>query len=236
MTAIPNEPVKGRTPTRDRKGVAVRQDAFRNAQNHSRRVRFLKFVLPVLALAMAGGFASYSWMSTPGGVSFDITKTSYSDGKLVMANPKLDGFTKDDLPYSMTAVRAVQNMKKSGVFELDTIEAKLPINADNWATVKAPGGIYDRDKNTINFTADVTVTTTDGMIAKFSKAIFDIGKGNLKTTAPVDISTNGTQIAADSMTVLENGKVLIFEKRVRMEIAPNRLQTSQEITGGTNGG
>jgi lipopolysaccharide export system protein LptC len=218
------------------KDARGRQDAFRKAQHHSRRVRVLKFVLPVLALALAGGFAGYSWISTPGDVSFDITKTSFADGKLVMANPKLEGFTKDELPYSMSAIRAVQNLKASGVFELDTIKAKLPIDADSWATVDAPRGLYNRDKNTINFTGDVLITTTDGMTAKFSKAFFDIGKGDLKTSDPVDISTNGTQIAADSMTVLENGKVLIFEKRVRMEIAPGRLQTSQGTTGETNGG
>lgn len=239
MTARPSDPVQERTPPGDGAGgknTRGRQDAFRKAQHHSRRVRVLKFVLPVLALALAGGFAGYSWISTPGEVSFDITKTSFADGKLVMANPKLEGFTKDDLPYSMSAIRAVQNLKTSGVFELDTITAKLPIDADSWATVDAPRGLYNRDKNTINFTGDVLITTTDGMTAKFSKAFFDIGKGNLKTSDPVDISTNGTQIAADSMTVLENGKVLIFEKRVRMEIAPGRLQTSQETTGETNGG
>ncbi|MGO4831272.1 LPS export ABC transporter periplasmic protein LptC [Rhizobiaceae sp. 2RAB30] len=199
-------------------------------------MRFLKFVLPVSALLMAGGFAAYSWWSTPGKVTFDVTNSSFADGKLVMANPKLEGFTKGDLPYLMTAARAVQNAKSSGVFELDTIKAKMPLDADSWATVEAPRGVYNRDKNTINFTTDVLIKTTDGMTAKFSKAFFDIEKGNLKTNAPVDIQTDGTQIAADSMTVLENGKVLIFEKRVRMQIAPGRLQTSQGTTGETNGG
>lgn len=236
MTATFIDPAKEETPARQGKGTAARMVAFRKAQHHSRRVRFLKFVLPVLALTLAGGFASYSWMLTPGDVSFDVTKTSFADGKLVMANPKLEGFTKDELPYSMSAIRAVQNLKTSGVFELDTIKAKLPIDADSWATLDAPRGIYDRDKNTINFNGDVTITTTDGMTARFSKAFFDIGKGDLKTSDPVDINANGTQIAADSMTVLENGKVLIFEKRVRMEIAPGRLQTSQKTTGETNGG
>ncbi|WP_244846155.1 LPS export ABC transporter periplasmic protein LptC [Mesorhizobium sp. L-8-3] len=232
MTGRPSDPAAERT----KGGTGHRPDVFRKAQHHSRRVRFLKFVLPVLALALAGGFVAYSWWSTPAQVSFDVTKSSFADGKLVMANPKLEGFTKGQLPYLMTAARAVQNAKSSGVFELDTIKAKLPLDADSWATIEAPRGVYNRDKNTIHFTTDVLIKTTDGMTAKFSKALFDIGKGNLKTNAPVDIETNGTQIAADSMTVLENGKVLIFEKRVRMEIAPGRLQTSQGTTGETNGG
>lgn len=221
---------------RDSKVTAARRDAFRQATHHSRRVRLLKVVLPALALAMAVGFAGYSWISTPAEISFDITKTSYADGKLVMANPKLEGFSKDNLPYSMTAMQAVQNMQASGIFELEAIDAKLPIDADSWATVQSPRGIYDRDNNTIDFTGEVLITTTDGMKAKFSKAFFDIGKGDLKTSEPVDIDTGSTQIAADSMMVLENGKVLIFEKRVRMEIAPDQLHTGGETTGETNGG
>lgn len=229
-------PVEGKAQMRDGKGTAARRDAFRQAKHHSRRVRLLKIVLPLLALVMAGGFAGYSWLSTPAEISFDITKTSFADGKLVMANPKLEGFSKNSMPYSMTAVQAIQNVDASGVFELEAINAKLPIDADSWATVEAPRGIYNRDANTIDFTGDVLITTTDGMKAKFSKAFFDIGKGDLKTSEPVDINTGGTQIAADSMMVLENGKVLIFEKRVRMEIAPDQLHTGGETTGETNGG
>lgn len=236
MTARTDNLVGGKVQAREGKGSAARRDAFRKASHHSRRVKLLKVVLPVLALAMGGGFVAYSWMSTPAELSFDISKTSYADGKLVMANPKLEGFSKGELPYAMSALQAVQSAESSGVFELEAIDAKLPLDADSWATVQAPRGIYNRDNNTIDFTGDVLITTTDGMKAKFSKAFFDIGKGDLKTSDPVDIDAGGTQIAADSMMVLENGKVLIFEKRVRMQIAPDQLHTGGETTGETNGG
>ena len=47
-----------------------------------------------------------------------------------MANPKLDGFTKENLPYSMTATRALQDFDKNGIIDLEGIDARLPVSAD----------------------------------------------------------------------------------------------------------
>lgn len=212
-----------------------RRKAFASARIHSRIVRFLKFALPAAAVAMVGGFAVHSWMSAPVVAAVEVRETKVVSGKLVMSAPKLEGFTKDNLAYSLSAERAVQGIKNASVFELEGIDARLPVDAKTWAVVKAKRGIYDRDKNTIDFKSAVHVSTTDGMSATFTKAFYDIGKGELKTSEPVDIKLNGTQIAADGMTVLENGKVLIFENRVRMEIAPGQLKGNEE-SGGANGG
>lgn len=213
----------------------ARRAAFDRARRHSRLVGLLKFMLPVAALAMIGGFVGYSWLAAPATATVEVSGGTISDGKLVMAAPKLEGFTKDNLAYSMKAERAVQDAKATGVFQLENIEAKLPVDADTWATVKSRKGIYDRDKNTIKFTTAVEVATNDGMRASFTTAFYDIGRGELKTSDPVDIRLNGTQIAADSMKALDNGKVLIFENRVRMEIEPGRMKAGQATSGDGNG-
>lgn len=212
-----------------------RRRAFADARIHSRIVRFLKIALPATAVAMVGGFVVHSWMSAPVIAAVEVRETTIVSGKLVMAAPKLEGFTKDNLAYSLSAERAVQGIRDANVFELEGIDARLPVDADTWAMVKAKQGIYDRAKNTIDFKSEVEVSTTDGMAATFTRAFYDIGKGELKTSDPVEINMNGTQIAADGMTVLENGKVLIFENRVRMDIAPGQLKGSEE-GGGANGG
>jgi len=214
---------------------AERRKAFASARNHSRVVRFLKFALPASAVVLVAAFGVHSWLSAPTIAVAQVRQTNITSGKLVMSAPKLEGFTKNNLAYTLSAARAVQNVKKVGVFELEGIEAKLPVNADTWAEVKADRGIYDRDNNTIDFQSEVSVTTTDGMSATFSKAFYDIGKGELKTVEPVAIKLSGTDISADGMTVLDNGKVLIFENRVRMEISPDQLK-SKERSADENGG
>lgn len=209
----------------------TRGDAFNRAQRHSRRVRVLKFAVPLLAVAIAVAFPVYSYLKAPLSVSVQADGTAFSDGKLVMANPKLNGFTKQKLPYSLTATRATQDVGQQAVIDLEGINAKLPVATDNIVSVDAAHGIYNRDANTMDLTSEVSVTTTDGLMAKFKSIFLDMGKGSMKTSNPVDVSRGGSRITADSMSVEDNGRLVVFENRVRVNIDPAALKAA-----GVNGG
>jgi lipopolysaccharide export system protein LptC len=213
---------------------ADRAAAFGRAQQHSRRVRRLKLVLPVVAIAIAIAFPVYSYLVTPVIVAVKTDDSAFSDGKLVMANPKLEGFTKQNLPYVMTAIRAIQEVSKENVIALEGINAKLPIDAKTTAILDASTGTYDREKNTLDLNSTITITTTDGMVAKLKSAFLDMGKGNMKTTEPVDISRAGSRITSQAMSVEDNGKVLIFEKRVRVNIDPAKAKAANKTSGDPN--
>jgi lipopolysaccharide export system protein LptC len=213
---------------------ADRAVAFDRAQQHSRRVRRLKFALPLVAVVIAVAFPVYSYLVTPVTVAVKTDDSAFSDGKLVMANPKLEGFTKQNLPYAMTAVRAIQEVSKENVIALEGINARLPIDAKTTAVVNASTGTYDREKNTLDLNSAITITTTDGMVAKLKSAFLDMGKGNMKTTEPVDISRAGSRITSETMSVEDNGKVLIFEKRVRVNIDPAQAKAANKTSGDPN--
>ena len=212
----------------------ARAEAFGRAQRHSRRVRRLKIILPLIAVLLTAGFAGYSFISTPVPVNMDTEGSTFIEGKLVMNSPKLEGFTKDGRPYSVNATRATQDFDKQEIVSLDGIDAKMPVEADNWARVQATSGLYDRIANTLDVPTDILVTTTDGMVAKLKSAFLDIANGSLKSTTPVDIQSHGSRVTADSMSVLENGKRVIFESRVRVYIDPVQMEAAQAARGGTN--
>lgn len=216
-----------RKPQMDRK-----TQAFAVAQRHSRLVRFLKIAFPAIAVALVGGFLLVFYVFTPVEIAVKAEGSAFVDGKLVMANPKLEGMTKESRPYSMTAQRAIQDLAAPSVIQLEEISAKLPIDADQWVSIDAPKGTYNRDANTLDVKSPFKVKSTDGLTAAFTSAFVDIAKGSLKTEEPVDISLNGTRVQAESMTVAEKGKVLVFERRVRMEIDPARLQKIRAGNGG----
>jgi lipopolysaccharide export system protein LptC len=205
--------------------------AFRRARRHSSTVRTLKVLLPAAAILIAAGFTIYSYLLTPGQVSIDILGSSYSDGKLTMANPKLDGFTRGNRPYSMRAARAVQDVSNTGVIQLEDITAKLPVSDGNWANVRAAKGIYNKDKDTLDIPSAMTVTTTDGLTAKLDSAFINIASGDLKTSDPVDITLQGSHITADSMTVQDRGKVLVFDQKVRMTMMPEKKKSAGSNDG-----
>jgi lipopolysaccharide export system protein LptC len=209
----------------------ARAEAFHHAQRHSRRVRWLKFLVPAAATVMAASFIGYSVMSTPAPATPGSQASAVADGRLVMANPKLEGVTKGGRPYLMTADRAIQSFDNESIIDLEGIDAKMPVEGDNWARIVAKTGVYDRKANTLQLQTDVNITTTDGMVGKLDSVFVDIGTGAMKSADPVDIEQRGSRITADSMQILDDGKRLVFEKRVRMNIVP---EAEGPASGGTN--
>lgn len=210
------------------------EEAFRRAHRHSGRVRILKLVLPTVAVLMIVAFVAKSWLATPGGVSVNLGETAIEGGRLVMSDPKLDGYTRDNRPYTMTAERAIQDIGNASRIDLEGIDARLPFDDENWITVAARSGVLDRDANTLGLDSDITFVTDTGIRALLRSAVVDIGAGNLDTDDPVDITLDGARIEADSMRVRDKGAVMIFENRVRMEIDARRLQTAANANGETD--
>lgn len=198
--------------------------AFRVAQRHSRRVRVLRAALPIAALGCIAVFSWFTFLSTPSGIRLKVSSTGIENGKLVMTNPKLSGFTSNNLPYSMTAARAVQDIRNTRVFTLKDIDAKLPLSATQDAKVQAGSGVYDSTKDSLKLGAGVTFKTSDGAVAHLKSADVDIASGKLRTSEPVDIRNGDTKLTADSMSMSKRDGVVVFQKRVRLVIKPDALQ------------
>jgi lipopolysaccharide export system protein LptC len=111
----------------------------------------------------------------------------------------------------------------------------LPLNSEHQATISAGGGIFDRQSNQILLTDAITLTTTSGIVARLESANVDIGSGNLSTDDPVDIELSGMRVRADTFRATEGGNKLVFENRVRLEIAPANLRRAQEQESGGDG-
>lgn len=206
--------------TRASESVRSREVDFQRAQAHSSKVRALKWVLPVLGVGIALFFGAYTFLSRVPQLSYDLASVAYADGKLVMSSPKLNGVTSDNRPYSMTAARAIQDPAKQNIIQLEGIDAMVPIDAVDSATILADRGVYDSTANTLDISSPILVEATNGVVAKLNSAYLEIDKGTLKTSKPVEIMQDGSVITADSMSIGENGKVLVFENRVRLTIIP----------------
>ncbi len=206
-------------------GTEARAKAFREARRHSFNVRLMKLALPVAAVLLGLSFIGYSFLATPLGVSVDIGGTAIEGGKLVMSNPRLDGFTRDNRPYTMRAERAMQDIGNGSVIELERLDARVPTNDSGWADIVAEYGVLDRNANTLELTQGMTVRLESGVVAHFQTATVHMTTGELDSDDPVSIELEGTRIDADSMRIAERGAVMIFENRVRMEIEGGRLQS-----------
>jgi len=205
-----------------------RRDVFRRAARHSQRVRMLKFVLPTLGALMAIAFVAYSYLVKPISVEISAQASAVSDGKLVMSAPKLQGYTSDDRAYSVSADRAVQDMAQEAIVVLEGIAAELPYDAHNSASIDAAHGVFDRTRNALDIDSEINIRTSNGVVARLQSALVDIAGGRMSTGDPVEIRYKGASIASDAMSVEGNGKVVIFEKRVRVNIEPHAAETESQ--------
>lgn len=215
----------------NRNRIATEQ-VFARERRRSRNVQRLKLALPVLAALMAVGLAGKSLLARMGGVSIDIAGSSIQDGRLIMANPRMAGFNAENRPYEMQAARAAQAITDDDVVELEDIGARLPVGADQWATVNAASGKLVKSHNRLEINSPTLVKTTDGMVARLQSAIIDITDGNIKTSDPVHIDRDGSTITADSLTVTKGGTVLVFQKRVKVHIQGKRVDTASATESG----
>lgn len=202
---------------------------FHAAQRHSTRVRILKTALPVVALAIAVVFSWYTFLAAPSS-AVKVELDPSEDGKLVMTSPQLNGYTKDNRPYSMDAARAVQDAKQSGVVMLEQITARLPVGDKDSAEIAALSGVYDSVSGFLQFDEALTVTTSSGIEAKLTDAYVNISNGEMKTDKPVDIKTDAAHIRSEKMRIEEGGKVLVFEDKVHLIIEPAKTEAGA-VTG-----
>jgi lipopolysaccharide export system protein LptC len=206
--------------------------AFRAAQRHSRRVRVLRTALPFAAVVCIAVFSWYTFLSTPASVNISMSGAGIKDGKLVMTNPKLSGFTGANQPYSMAAARAIQDIGNTSVFKLEDIHASLPLSEHQTAKVDAGTGVYDNTKRTLALGAGVTVRTSEGAVARLRSAAIDIASGQMRTDEPVEIDNGDTQLSAASMSVSKNDGVIVFDKQVSLVLQPAALHNSTSTNGG----
>jgi len=204
-------------------------EAFARAARHSRRVRVLKFVLPAVAVAISGLFLGYSLIAPTGIHALNLDSATIEGGSLVMHNPSLNGFTSGNLPYSVTAALARQEVgADSGPIELEKIQATLPIDSGRQAMVTAGGGVFNQATNQLLLNNAITVESNAGISAQLKSAAVDMSSGNLSTDEPVDIEVNGMRVRAKSFPTVDGLERLVFENGVRLEIDPASVRRAQE--------
>lgn len=204
-------------------------EAYRRAVNHSRRVRRLRFLLPVAALGITLAFVAVSFVRGLMPEELQIESAKIEDGKVVMEKPAIAGRNSDGVRYSMRAERALQDIKNPNMITLETIAAAVPVNDKVVANVVATSGIFDRGANILDLDKPFTLNLSSGIDAQFGAAHLDISGGTMKTDDPVAIQTKGASIVANSLEMKDKGRTMIFSGSVKLNIEPSALRSNRSM-------
>jgi lipopolysaccharide export system protein LptC len=193
-------------------------DAYQAAVAHSARVRKLRIWLPIGAVVISAVFISVSVIRAYLPENLSVESARIEDGKIVMERPAIAGRNDDGISYSMTAVRALQDIANPNMITLEDVKAAVPLNVNTIARVVATEGIFDRGTDRMELTAPFDVNLSNGTTAKFQSAQLDVVAGTLNTDDPVAIDTEQASIVAQSLKITDKGRTITFAGQVRVNI------------------
>ena len=190
--------------------------AYNDALRHTRRVRFLKWMIPfgsivgVIGVLVATFYKPFAQIE---GVS--VQNVTLAGTKITMEKPRLTGFRgKDSRPYEITAVSAAQDVRTPSIVELTTLKGIVSEN-NGQTRLEADFGVYDTQKEQISLKNNVRVRTDSGYDVKLSSAFIDFKGGSVVSKEAVRVDFSGGSIDADSLDIADSGKRMVFEGRVK---------------------
>ena len=219
-----------RAPRITQFGRADGDRVFRAAVRHSRHVRILRVAIPAsIALAVVGSLAFWVLqkpLSILAKLPVQVGSLVVSGSKIMMQQPRVAGFTRDNRRYVMTAQAAGQDVTKPDLVELHGIHATMEMKeGDSFETV-AKDGIYNSKTELLTLSQDIVVTTASGYKAWLQEAVVNIKAANILSEKPVVVKTATWTINANRMEIINNGDFMKFDRGVIVELQP-------ETTGST---
>jgi lipopolysaccharide export system protein LptC len=204
--------------------------AFRAARRHSRLVRFLRTGIPLLIVVAVAAFSAYRWidpMRVLAKVPLSTDGVAVSGSKLIMRQPRLAGYTKDERPYTLTARSATKDLANPDVLEMEDIRMTMLTQDGRQVQVTARQGLHDGKADTIRLQDNVVVSSADYEVL-LHDALVNVKAGSVVSEQPVQVNMSQGTLTANRIEVAESGAVIRFERNVNLILDGGSLPS---ITG-----
>jgi lipopolysaccharide export system protein LptC len=225
-----------------RPASSPRSRAYARARRHSFVVRAFKVAIPIGAVAAIGVVGFITLFDPFGrlGEGISVGPVSLSGTKIAMEAPRLTGFRQEARPYEVTATRALQDVRKPTLIELEEMRARMAIDEKGtMARLEATAGVFDTQKEQLELRQSVTVTTDDGQEARLRSAFVDFKAGTVVSKERVGVKMSSGTIEADGLEVSDGGKAISFIGRVNAvfdKAPPAEPMASPPVAGSSASG
>src|ERR1700704_2042352 len=197
---------------------------FRTAVRHSRHIRMLRVGIPAAVAVVLLGAIAFTMLKGPlamlSKLPVDVGSLVVSGTKIMMQQPKIAGFTRDNRRYDMTAQAAGQDLTKPDLVELHGIHATMEMKDKAVFDTTAKDGLYNSKTHLLTLSQDIVVTSATGYRVAMSEATIDIKAGSVVSENPVEVTTSAWTINANRMEVGQAGDVIRFERGVTVLMMP----------------
>ncbi len=198
----------------DRERRSRSSRAYVLAKRHSRFVRVLRIAIPVGAVLSFASFIVLPFINPFRNAGVSVGAIKMDGTRVTMETPRLAGYRKDNKPYEVTALSAVQDVRVPNVIELYQMTARI-VNADDTViNLTALNAIFDSQKEQLQLRNDVKVKTQNGQEAFLKSADVDFKAGTVRSREAVTVRLPDMAVSADSLDIVDNGGTITFAGRV----------------------
>lgn len=201
---------------------------YKSAAGHSRAysrfVNLMKFLLPVVALAVIALVVAWPHINT-GDLRFRLGVTVL---KLTgaeepsMINPRYVGTDSDNQPFSITAdlARSMGGTNAAETYALVMPKADITLEDGTWLVLTANDGIYSRNGRTLGLEGEVNLYHDSGYEFRTTRASIDLAAGVAEGNDPVNGQGPFGQLRASGFRVASKGNVIYFLGKSKLTLYP----------------
>ncbi len=191
---------------------------------YSRFVSAMKLALPVAAgilLLLVVVLPQFRDDDARFRIGMDLVKGSSND-TLSMTNARYFGTDEKGQPYSVTAQGVRQHTKDDNAIDLVSPKAEINLTNGTYLQAAASQGLYDRAKEKLDLSGEVTVFQDQGNQIKTSQAMVMLKAGTATGRQPVSgEGPYGTMQADGGFDMSENGRTMKFLGPARVTFNPD---------------
>lgn len=195
-----------------------------HVDSYARRMRRLKFGLPIIALLLIGLLVLWPYL-TPEDIlpqNLSAEKTDLSSNGLTMSEPRFSGTTKNQEPFSITAKTAAQNENDPAQVDLINLEASVTLAQLGQLNLTATGGDYHTVNRRLNLIGPIALTAPNGVSMELGDLRADLDAGTGQSEQPVYINAGAAKLKSGGLRVLEAGNRIIFDRHVHINFDPTK--------------
>jgi len=194
--------------------------SFGAAARHSKRVRMLRMIIPVLvvlALLVIVAASVFNPWRMLASLPIEMGNLVVSGTKITMESPRMAGFMPDGRAYEVSAQAAAQDITNPNQVELQKIAARIEMQDKTPVRITALKGLFDTKGEVLRLDEDILLqsSTYEG---RLQEAVITMKQGTVVSKKPVAIKFLNGHLDAQGLSITENGALIRFEGGVSMTL------------------
>ncbi len=182
---------------------------------HTRRVAYLKLMLPAVALAIVTLVLAWpNLVHDDKRVRLGQTRATLPDVEaLRLINPRYVGMDDQQRPFTVVAASATQQGNQDSEMLLERPKADMTLASGAWVAAEADSGRYDRAGSILDLAGAVHLFHDSGTELRTSKARLLLDQNRAFGDAPVEGQGPTGIVTGEGFDMRDRGAVVLFTGR-----------------------